>query len=144
MAAALAIAVLVSAGAGYFIGANTATTVNVAGMKSLETFSACTILDPSMGISIRVTDGTRPVGGASINVQDISTCYTGTVPRVVAQYDIATNSTGWASACGEDDGTCNLIIHFSGENYSLSVPLTPGILSYVYYDLSTGNVTVIN
>jgi hypothetical protein len=142
IAAMLVAFVVLGVGAGYFIGVNSSTTLNSAGSKSLETFSACTITDPSKGITIRVTDGTSPVGGASITVQDISTC-SGTVPRVVAQYDIATNSTGWAGACSEYDGTCNFSIHFSGENYSLSVPLTPGILSYVYYDLSTGNVTVI-
>ena len=127
-------AVSLGIAAGYFIGLNT-------GTKPLETYSACTILDPSKGIAIRVTVGTRPVGGASINIQDISTC-SGTYPRVVAQYVVATNSTGWADACSESDGICNFDIHYSGENYSLSVPLTPGILTHVHYDLSTGNVAV--
>jgi hypothetical protein len=114
IAAMLVAFVALGMGAGYFIGVNTVTTQNGAGSKSLETFSACTIMDPSKGITIRVTDGTIAVGAVSITVQDISTCYAGTVPRVVAHYDITTNSTGWASACSEFDGTCNFSIHFSG------------------------------
>jgi hypothetical protein len=147
----LAVLVIGTFGLGYFEGIGNGqastrtltvtTVVTTSAAHSSPTAEMCTIMDPSKGVSIRVTNGTEPVADTSITVQDFSGC-SGGVPVVVAHYDVMTNSTGWASMCSTYDGTCSMTIHYSGRDYPLSVFLTPGVLTDVYYDLSNGNETM--
>lgn len=117
----------------------TTTTVTVFSETTIST-AQCTILDPSQGVSVLVTDQGSPVAGANVSVRDVSLCSGGN-PAVVADYVVMTNSSGWASMCGEDDGICYLTVHHLFD-YSLSIRLVPGVLSDIHWDVSSGNVTV--
>ena len=96
----------------------------------------------SGGIGLQITNKSMAVANAPIAVEVIGSCHGG-APAVLTEYDVATDSTGWAYMCANYDGECSITINLAGHQYPLSVPLFPGGGSIVHYDLWNNSETVI-
>ena len=149
IASLLIAAILASAGAGYFLGVNSvagrpAVTTTVTGpLSTLGTNEACAQpTGNSGGIGLRLTNRSTPVVGAAITVEVIGSCH-GSTPAVLTEYNVATDSNGWAYMCTNYNGVCSIAINLAGHQYSLSIPLSPGGGSIVHYDLWNNSEAVI-
>ncbi len=143
----LAIAIVIAAlivGSSAFLITSTmgrTTTVTLFAGTTLGTTTACSVVGPNVAVLVQVADANGPIAGANMTVLVISKCGS-SEPVVAHSYAATANSTGWVRVCGDDSGICALTISAFGYDYPLSVPLQPGVLSEVRFDLSSGNVTV--
>jgi len=146
--ALLVVAILAGAGGGYIMSTNlvavrsTVTTTVTASLSTLGTNESCAQpMGNSGGILLQVTNRGIPVANATVSVEVIGSC-NGIAPVVLTAYDVATDSTGWASVCVDYNGVCSFTINLAGHQYPLSVPLLPGGGSFVHYDLWNDSETV--
>jgi hypothetical protein len=63
-------------------------------------------------------------------------------PQVAVLTRTQTNSSGWASLLDRGFGTYELNVNYSSGSYALSVPLQPTAVTYVVFDIASGNVTM--
>ena len=146
----LAVVVLASAGAGYFIGVNSAagrseaTTTVTASLSTLGTNESCSTWPGSSGgIGLQLTNRSIPVANATITAEVIGSC-NDAASVLLTQYKVVTDSTGWAYMCADYNGICSITISLAGHQYSqFSVPLFNGGGSIVHYDLSNNSEAVI-
>jgi len=149
IASLLVVVILASAGAGYFVGANSlvvrsvVTTTVTGPLSTLGTNESCALpTGNSGGIGLELTNRSIPVANAKITVEVIGSC-NGISPVVLTEDKVATDSTGWVYMCTNYNGICSITINLAGHQYSLSIPLFPGGGSIVYYDLWNNSEAVI-
>jgi hypothetical protein len=148
IASLLVVVILASAAAGYIMGINlvavgsTVTTTVTGSLSTLGANESCALpMGNSGGILLQITNRSIPVANATITVEVIGRC-NGSAPVVLTVYDVATDSTGWASMCVDYNGICSFAINLADHQYPLSVPLLPGGGSIVHYDLWNNSETV--
>jgi len=148
IASLLVVGILAGAGAGYVIGVTsvagrpTVTATVTSSSSTLGTNETCSLpLGDSGGIGLQLTNRSVPIANATISVEVIGSC-NGSAPVVLTRYDVATDSTGWAYMCADENGICNIAINLAGHQYPLSVPLFQGGGSIVHYDLWNNSETV--
>lgn len=141
----LVVAILAGAGAGYFIGVNSVTGSTSKTALCCGTTTYCTILGPTIGVVIRVMEGTSPVAGARVNGEADGYCNSALQTQTLQP--TTTNSSGWASLLDGGFGVYNLNISYDvgnpplTENYHLSLSMQPIAVTYVVFNTASGNVT---
>jgi hypothetical protein len=132
VAVLLVAAMIISAGTGYIIGRNET-------QSSPASTTLCTVFAPTMGALVRVVVGGTPVADAIVGGRDVGSC--NNAQQEVALARTQTNSSGWASLLDGEFGAYELSVNCSWDSYALSVPLQPTAVTYVVFDIASGNVT---
>jgi hypothetical protein len=132
VAVLLIAATIISAGTGYVMG-----TKEAQGSPSNKTLY--TVLAPAVGVVIRLVEGGAPVADAIVSGGDVGMC--NDTPQAAALTRTGTNSSGWASLLDGGFGIYELNVNYSSGSYALSVPLQPTAVTYVLFDIASGNAT---
>jgi len=148
IASLLVVTILAGAWTGYFLGfssvaGGSAVTTTVTGsLSTLGTNDPCA--QPSAfsgGIALQITNRSIPVVNAPITVEVIGSCR-GSTPVVLTEYQVTSDSKGWASVCVNYYGECMVTINLAGRQYPISVPLFLGGGSIVHFDLWNNSESV--
>lgn len=147
LASGFVVAILISAGAGYLVGSNTITKGVVGGHSGSTTQVSCSISGETIGVVVQVlaidysSHSAVPVAGVSVSGQDVYYCNDN--KQVSEINPSSTNSSGWVSLFDGGGGMYYLNIRYPDSKlvYNLSVPVQPVTLTYVSFNVSTGNVT---
>ncbi len=142
--------VIVSGVTGYFVGSITSQNGRTTSLPTVTltggNFGTCPITGPTIGVVLRVlaNNGSGlapiPVQGVQVSGQDVGYC--NDVEQVIAIKPTTTNSSGWVSLLYGGLGIYYLDIHYNLHlPYTLSVVTQPTAVTYVTFNISTGNVT---
>ncbi|MGH2640005.1 MAG: hypothetical protein ACRDF4_12115 [Rhabdochlamydiaceae bacterium] len=130
----------------------TVTSTVIQPIPSTTDTTSCAISGPTMGVVIRILDGglvdtAYPIVGAIVSGNATGYCNNALQTQVLQP--ALTNSSGWATLLDGGFGIYNLRVSYIVDNnltetYYLSISMQPTTVSYVIFNVTTGNVTTHN